>query len=57
MPLYIAEEEISKLSADFHIWRFSVENYVEKVETTADFNRFLMLKEPLTRGLYRRGVE
>ena len=57
VPLYIAEEEISKLSADFHIWRFSVENYVEKVETTADFNRFLMLKEPLTRGLYRRGVE
>ena len=57
VPLYIASEEISNLSADFNIWRFSVENYVEKVETTADFNRFSMLKDNFTRGLYRRGVE
>ncbi len=57
VPLYIASQEISNLSADFNIWRFSVENYVEKVETTADFNRFSMLKENFTRGLYRRGVE
>ena len=57
VPLYIAPEEISKLSTDFNIWRFSVENYVEKVETYPDFNRFLMLKEHFTRGLYLRGVE
>lgn len=57
VPLYIAPEEISSLAADFDIWRFSVENYVEKVETTADFNRFSMLKDNFTRGLYRRGVE
>ena len=57
VPLYIASQEISNLSADFNIWRFSVENYVEKVETTADFNRFSMLKDNFTRGLYRRGVE
>ena len=55
--LYIAPEELSDLPLTFHILRFSVENYVEKVERTADFNRFLMLKENLTRGLYRRGVE
>lgn len=57
VPLYIAQTEISRLSTSFNILRFSVENYVEKVETTADLNRFLMLKDNFTRGLYRRGVE
>ena len=57
VPLFIAEEELSNLSTNFNIWRFSVENYVEKVETYPDFNRFLMLKEHFTRGLYLRGVE
>ncbi len=57
VPLFIAEEEISSLSTDFNIWRFSVENYVEKVERITDFNRFSMLKDDFTRGLYRRGVE
>ena len=57
VPLFIASEEYSRLSTDFNIWRFSVENYVEKVETHPDFNRFLMLKEHFTRGLYLRGVE
>ena len=57
VPLFIAGEEISALSTDFNIWRFSVENYVEKVERITDFNRFSMLKDNFTRGLYRRGVE
>ena len=57
VPLFIAREEISGLSVDFDIWRFSVENYVEKVERITDFNRFSMLKDNFTRGLYRRGVE
>lgn len=57
VPLYIAREEISNLSTSFNILRFSVENYVEKVERITDFNRFLMLKDNFTRGLYRRGVE
>ena len=57
VPLYIAPEEYSNLSTDFNIWRFSVENYVEKVERYPDFNRFLMSKEHFTRGLYLRGVE
>ena len=57
VPLFIASEEYSRLSTDFNIWRFSVENYVEKVERYPDFNRFLMSKEHFTRGLYLRGVE
>ena len=57
VPLYIAEEEISKTSTSFHILRFSVENYVENVENMGIFNDFSMLKDNFTRGLYRRGVE
>ena len=55
--LYIAPKELSELPLTFHIQRFSVENYVEKVERTADITHFSMLKEHFTRGLYRRGVE
>lgn len=57
LPLYIAEEELSRLSTSFNILRFTVENYVETVENISDLNAFLMLKQDLTRGLYRRGVE
>ena len=57
VPLFIADKELSPLSTDFHIWRFSVENYVEKVERITDFTHFSMLKENFTRGLYRRSVE
>ena len=57
VPLYIAPEEISKLSTSFHTLRFTVENYVENVKDEADFNGVPMLKDKFTRGLYRRGVE
>lgn len=57
VPLFIAEEEISKTSTSFHTLRFSVENYVENVENLAVFNDFSMLKDNFTRGLYRRGVD
>ena len=57
VPLYIAPEEISKLSTTFHVLRFTVENYVENVEITGITNDFSMLKEKFTRGLYRRGVD
>lgn len=57
VPLFIAEEEISGVAADFKILRFSVENYVENVENINDFNSFSMLKDNFTRGLYRRGVK
>lgn len=57
VPLFIAEEEISKLSTSFNVLRFNVENYVENVENIKDFNGFSMLKDKFTRGLYKRGVE
>lgn len=57
VPLFIAREEISKLSTSFNILRFNVENYVESVENIKDFNSFSMLKGKFTRGLYKRGVE
>lgn len=57
VPLYIAPQEISKVSTSFHTLRLSVENYVENVKDDADFNAFPMLKDKFTRGLYRRGVE
>lgn len=57
VPLFIAEEEISKLSTSFNILHFTVENYVENVENIKDFNGFSMLKDKFTRGLYKRGVE
>ena len=57
VPLYIAEEEISKLSTSFHILRFTVENSVENVERLGTINDFSMLKDNFTRGLYKRGVE
>lgn len=57
IPLFIAREEISKLSTSFNILRFTVENYVENVNNINDFNGFSMLKDKFTRGLYKRGVE
>ncbi len=57
VPLYIAPEELSGLSTDFNILRFSVENYVENVENIMDFTPISMLKEKFTHGLYKRGVE
>ena len=57
VPLFIADEEISKLSTSFNVLRLTVENYVENVENIKDFNGFSMLKDKFTRGLYKRGVE
>lgn len=57
VPLFIAEEEYSKLSTNFNVLRFSVENYVENVENIKGFNAFSMLKDKFTRGLYKRGVK
>lgn len=56
VPLFVALEEISKLSTDFHILRFSVENYVENIENIRNFTPKPMLKDKITRGLYLRGV-
>lgn len=56
VPLFIAEEEFSKLLTNFNIFRFSVENHVENVENIKEFKSFSMLKDKFTRGLYKRGV-
>lgn len=57
VPLYVSSQEISTLSIDFNIMLLTVENYVEKVEKPLNLNEFPMLKEKITRGLYKRGVE
>ena len=57
VALSVDEKETSTLSTSFNILRFTVENYVENVETVADLKGFLMLKDKTTRGLYKRGVE
>lgn len=57
VPVYIAPQEYKQLPVNFNIHRFTVENYVENVERTPDFNRFSMLNGKFTRGLYKRGVE
>lgn len=57
VPLFISENEFSKLSTNFNILRFSVENYVENVKNIRGFNAKPMLKDKFTRGLYIRGVK
>ena len=57
VPIYIAPQEYKQLPVNFNTHRFTVENYVENVERTPDFNRFSMLNGKFTRGLYKRGVE
>lgn len=56
VPLFIAEQEYSSLAINFHILRFTVENYVENIENIRSFIPKSMLKDKMTRGLYRRGV-
>lgn len=57
VPLYIAEEEFLNLSTSFHTLHFNVENSVETVENIRNYIPNPMLKDKLTRGLYKRGVE
>ncbi len=57
VPLFIAQEEFSKVFINFNILRFTVENYVENVENLMNIKGFSMLKDKFTRGLYKRGVE
>lgn len=57
VPVYVDKKELSTLSTSFNTLRFSVENYVETVENIIDFNPKPMLKDKITHGLYKRGVE
>lgn len=54
--LFLSDKQISTLSTSFNILRFTVENYVENVETINESSLISMLKDKLTYGLYRRGV-
>ena len=54
--LDVLEECRNLRSIDFNIYRFSVENYVEKVENILDFIRFHLKNTSKTQGLYKRGV-
>lgn len=57
VPVFVSGKEISNLNVNFEIFRFNVENYVENVKEITDFNDFSMLKQKITHGLYKRGVE
>ena len=57
VPLYVDKKEFPTFSTSFHTLRFTVENYVENVESIIDFTPNPMLKDKTTRGLTKRGVE
>ena len=43
-------------SVDFETWRFSVENYVENVESEGEFISKCLNSKEKTHGLYKRGI-
>ncbi len=57
VPLLIPDEINNFSSLDFHSFRFSVENSVEKVENTGVFSSKHPFFDETTRGLYYRGVK
>ncbi|MBR1731225.1 MAG: U32 family peptidase, partial [Ruminococcus sp.] len=56
VPLDAVELAESSDGLDFQVFRFSVENYVEKVESFPDFIGVRQKLNEKTRGLYLRGV-
>ena len=54
--LFVSDKQLLTFSTSFNIFRFTVENYVETVESLNESSLISMLKEKLTYGLYRRGV-
>ncbi len=57
VPLLIPDKINTFLKLQFHTFRFSVENSVEKVENTGDFSSVNQNSTAFTRGLYYRGVK
>ncbi len=57
VPLLIPDKINTFLKLQFHTFRFSVENSVEKVENTSDFSSVNQKSTAFTRGLYYRGVK
>ena len=57
VPLNVINEAENTKNIDFEVFRFSVENYVEKVERFPEFIGYAAKNKEKTRGLYLRGVE
>ncbi|MBR2108918.1 MAG: U32 family peptidase [Ruminococcus sp.] len=57
VPLDVVDSVKNSKHLDFGVFRFSVENYVEKVETIPDFIGILQNIHEKTHGLYLRGVK
>ena len=57
VPLDVVESAERSPALDFQTFRFSVENYVEKVESFPDFIGVRLKNSEKTRGLYLRGVK
>ncbi len=57
VPLLIPHKINDFCNLDFHIFRFTVENSVEKVENSMIFSSTHPNSEDFTRGLYYRGVK
>ncbi len=57
VPLLIPHKINDFCNLDFHVFRFTVENSVEKVENSPDFLSNNQNFKDFTRGLYYRGVK
>ena len=57
IPLLISLQNNEFCNLDFHVFRFSVENSVEKVENPISFSSKHLNSNSFTRGLYYRGVK
>lgn len=57
VPLLILSQINDFCNLDFHVFRFSVENYVEKVENSPEILSKNQNLKDFTRGLYYRGVK
>ena len=57
LPLDVADYFYAAQNLDFEVFRFSVENYVEKVESFPEFIGIREKSSERTRGLYLRGVK
>ncbi|MGN0537369.1 MAG: DUF3656 domain-containing protein [Acutalibacteraceae bacterium] len=57
VPLILSDRKNEIKGVDFTVFRFSVENLVEKVKNSPVFNKNNTEKKAFTRGLYYRGVE
>lgn len=57
VPLFISLQNKEFCNLDFHVFRFTVENSVEKVENPLVFSSLHLNSNTFTHGLYYRGVK